>query len=206
MTVKLFSQIEQYVAALPPLPAEDRREALDALARFLRAKVAAGEVPDVIFICTHNSRRSHFGQAWAQALAGHFGLPLRAFSGGTEATACNPRTIRALEQAGFRAEQLDESPNPRYHIRFGEGGEGIEAWSKVYSDPANPRSGFGAVMTCDSANEACPVVLGAAARFPILYEDPKRFDGSPEEGTAYAERCLQIASELMYVMRQAAAR
>lgn len=205
MTAKLFSEIEQYVAALP-LPAEARRDALDALARFLRSRLDAGEVPDVIFICTHNSRRSHFGQVWAQALAAHAGLPLRAWSGGTEATACNPRTIRALEQAGFRAEQLDEGANPRYRIRFSEGGEGVEAWSKVYSDPANPQSGFAAVMTCDSANEACPVVQGAAARFAIMYEDPKRFDGSPGEEAAYAERCLQIASELMYVMRQAAAR
>ena len=54
-------------------------------------------------------------------------------------------------------------------------------------------------MTCSEADEACPVVLGAALRIPIRYEDPKIYDGTHEESTAYDARCLQIATEMLYL-------
>ena len=56
-----------------------------------------------------------------------------------------------------------------------------------------------AVMTCSDADEACPIVQGADARFAIPYEDPKAFDGTREEAWAYDERCRQIAREMLYV-------
>jgi len=33
----------------------------------------------------------------------------------------------------------------------------------------------------------------------LWYEDPKVADGTPMEGVAYDERCLQIASEMLYL-------
>ncbi len=131
------------------------------------------------------------------------GFPgLTTYSGGTEATACNPRTVQALRQAGFKVEPLTAGENPHYHLTYGESNTPMELWSKVYSDPHNPQKGFGAIMTCDSANEACPIVFGAEARFPIIYQDPKAFDDTPQEEAAYAERCLQIASEMYWVFQQ----
>ncbi|MBW2160612.1 MAG: hypothetical protein JRH14_11750 [Deltaproteobacteria bacterium] len=43
--------------------------------------------------------------------------------------------------------------------------QGVECFSKTYDDPGNPAEGFVAVMTCSEADEACPVVSGAALRF-----------------------------------------
>jgi arsenate reductase len=54
-------------------------------------------------------------------------------------------------------------------------------------------------MTCSNADEGCPMVFGAEARFPIKYDDPKAFDGTEVMNEKYAERSLQIASEMHYV-------
>ena len=57
-------------------------------------------------------------------------------------------------------------------------------------------------MTCDNADEGCPMVYGAEARFPIKYDDPKAFDGTDLMNEKYSERSLQIASEMYYVFSQ----
>ena len=54
-------------------------------------------------------------------------------------------------------------------------------------------------MTCSQADKACPVVKGAASRVAVPYDDPKDFDGKPQEQTKYDERCKQIARETLYV-------
>jgi arsenate reductase len=43
------------------------------------------------------------------------------------------------------------------------------------------------------------MVFGAEARFPIKYNDPKAFDGTDLMDVKYAERSLEIASEMYYV-------
>ncbi|MCG9881832.1 MAG: protein-tyrosine-phosphatase, partial [Bacteroidia bacterium] len=62
--------------------------------------------------------------------------------------------------------------------------------------------GYGAVVTCNSADEACPVVIGAEVRFPIKYDDPKAFDNTPLQSQKYTERSLEIAQELWWVFSQ----
>ncbi|MEM9731475.1 MAG: protein-tyrosine-phosphatase, partial [Myxococcota bacterium] len=120
------------------------------------------------------------------------------FSGGTETTAFNPRAVAAMERAGFVIE-TPGGENPRYLVSYADGAEPIACFSKVYDDPVNPSEGFAAVMTCSSADEACPVVQGAAERVSITYEDPKASDDTPEETDTYDARCRQIATEMLFV-------
>jgi arsenate reductase len=54
-------------------------------------------------------------------------------------------------------------------------------------------------MTCNNADEGCPFVLGAEARFPIKYDDPKTFDNTDLQNEKYAERSLEIAQEMWWV-------
>jgi hypothetical protein len=75
----------------------------------------------------------------------------------------------------------------------------MEAFSKQFSDPTNPQEDFCAVMVCSQADEACPYVPGAEKRIAIPYEDPKAFDGTPEETENYSERSRQIAREMLYL-------
>ena len=198
----MFPPIERYLSSLSDfsaIPAE-RKAALKPLADYLREKQSANMPVKLTFICTHNSRRSHLGQVWAQIAALHYGIaPVECFSGGTETTACNPRTVAALERAGMEVQTITESDNPIYLFRYADGVNPLVAFSKIYHQAPNPGKGFAAIMTCSQAEENCPLVLGAEKRFPIMYEDPKASDGAPDETEVYDARCRQIAAEMLYV-------
>lgn len=182
-----------------------RKGQLDQLAGYVRSQVSAGQPARLVFICTHNSRRSHFGQLWAKVLADHYGVaPVETFSGGTEATALHPNAIRALREIGFQVTGDRSEANPRYAIRYSDALPPLQAWSKVYTDPANPQEGFCAIMTCSEADEACPAVFGAQVRISLPFSDPKQADGTPAEAATYRDRSLQIAAELDYVFRSLA--
>lgn len=181
---------------------------LTELATWVRAELSSQGRVDLTFICTHNSRRSHLAQVWAQVGADVAGLEgVHSFSGGTEATACNPRTVAALERAGFEvavADTLHGSTNPTYQVGAGPCLEPMRCFSKTYSHEANPKEGFGAVMTCSSADRGCPVVYGSAARFSTPYMDPKLSDGTAHEDSTYDARLREIGAEMLYVMSQVA--
>jgi hypothetical protein len=201
--VPLYREIEGYLSDVLPecgrIP-DERRVALDRLANFVSKRAAAGQPSRLTFICTHNSRRSQMSQIWAQTVAAHLGVPaVETYSGGTEATAFNPRAVAAMRRAGFRIDDPDGGDNPVYRVRFAEGGKPLECFSKVYHQAPNPDRNFCAVMTCSAADTACPSVLGATERISLPYDDPGLLDGSDQETAAYDERCRQIAREMLAV-------
>ena len=190
--------IESYKKEFDQIP-EERKKALKKLALFVESKVKAGEKAELIFICTHNSRRSHISQVWAQAAAAYYGIPnVITYSGGTEATAFNPRAVKAMEEVGFKIKKTSEGTNPVYEVRFADDGVVVKAFSKKYDGDGNPKNGFGAVMTCSQADQNCPVVVGATVRIATPYDDPKDFDGTPQEAAKYTERVHQIGREILY--------
>lgn len=181
----------------------ERKQKLKEIALFIQAKLASNEPAQLVFICTHNSRRSHMSQIWAQTLAAYFGLQgVTAFSAGTEVTAFNERAVSALQRAGFAMTKTTDDSNPVYTVRYANNREPITAFSKLITDAANPQANFCAVMNCASAEQACPIVPGAALRVSIPYDDPKNFDGMPQEAAKYDERCRQIAREMTYLFSQ----
>ncbi len=195
----LASHIARVRTEMDTIPAT-RRVVLEQLASSIQKRVSIGETVRLTFICTHNSRRSQMARVWAQTAAHDFGVPrVETFSGGTEASAFNPRAVAALERAGFRIATPDENDNPVYRVRYTDEADPMECFSKVYDQPPNPTEDFVAVMTCSQADLDCPLVLGAAERIAIPYDDPKAFDGTDREDATYDERCRQIAREMLYV-------
>ena len=179
---------------------EKRKSLLNELAGYLSQRTRNDQPVSLMFICTHNSRRSHMSQLWAQVAAFYYHVPgVHCYSGGTEATALNPRAINALKNAGFEISVDSEGENPVYRVQYTEGVNSTKAFSKKFSDPFNPHDDFAAIMTCSYADEACPIVPGAEVRFFIPYQDPKAADNTPEEEARYAERCKQIANEMFYL-------
>ena len=177
-----------------------RKETLEKVSGYIRKKVDSSEPVRLNFICTHNSRRSHLAQLWTGLAAHHFGLEgIETYSGGTEATAFNPRAVMAVERAGFKVHNPG-GENPKYEIRYAVDSSPFICFSKTFDDPVNPASGFAAIMTCSDADENCPFIPGAEFRIPVTYRDPKESDGTTHEPETYDERCFQIASEMFYMM------
>lgn len=179
---------------------EKRKAVLDKLAEDIEKEHNADFRVKLNFICTHNSRRSIMCQIWAQTAAFVYDISnIFCFSGGTEESAFNPSSVKALRKAGFNIEQKDKSENPVYHVSFSESEAYMRIFSKDYNDESNPKEDFIAVMTCSDADKNCPVIFGAAYRYSVTYKDPKEFDDTPKEEEAYDERSFQIATEMFYL-------
>lgn len=201
MKTPVFTKIEDTIKTLDVASiSTERKEILQPLIDFVQAKVDKNEQVLLNFICTHNSRRSHLSQVWAQVMAVNFGIPqVTTYSGGTEATAMFPKVGETLTAQGLEIMTLSDGNNPVYAIKYAENVHPIIAFSKTYDHPFNPASNFVAIMTCSQADAGCPFIAGAEKRVPITYDDPKAFDGTPQQAEKYKERSIQIATELFYV-------
>jgi arsenate reductase (thioredoxin) len=179
---------------------EERKAVLSPLREYVKRRLTDGRAIRLQFICTHNSRRSHLGQLWAHAMSTYFNLPnVHCYSGGTEETAVFSQTLETIKAHGFDVVALTDSANPIYAIRCSTSDRPSIAFSKRYDHPFNPKSAFAAIMTCDSADDACPFVAGADGRFAIKYEDPKVSDNTSAMVQTYHERSLEIAREMKYI-------
>ena len=178
----------------------DRKTLLDKITAYIKSKQKEHKDIKLVYICTHNSRRSHFGQVWAQVAAYYYSIKnVYCYSGGTEATTFNTNAINALKRIGFDIKAINEEKNTTYHLYYDENEEPIVCFSKVYNHPQNPQAEFAAIMTCSDAEENCPYIPGVELRIGTTYNDPKAFDNKPEQDDKYDERCQQIALETFYV-------
>lgn len=117
----------------------------------------------ILFICTHNSARSHMAEGLVNALYGH---RLEAHSVGTEPSQINPLAIRVMAEIG-----IDIS---------GHHSKGVE--DSLDQD-------FEYVVTvCDHANETCPFFPGGKERIHKGFQDPASVEGSEDEKLAIFRR------------------
>lgn len=183
----------------------ERRKKLDRLAGVISGQRSAGQTVKLVFICTHNARRSHMGQLWAAAAAEFFGVSkVITYSGGTEVSTFNPHAIAALQRAGFSVTPISPAlqpslHNPHYQVSFSPDRPAMTVFSKKYDTPVNPEKDFVAVMTCDHANNTCPTIAGASFRISLPWADPKEADNTPKAASHYDERVRQIGSEMLYL-------
>jgi protein-tyrosine-phosphatase len=197
---ELGSYIDNIDSEFADIP-DDRKQTLDLISGYILKSLQNTGTARLIFICTHNSRRSQFGQVWAATAADYYGMEgISSFSGGTESTAFNPGAVAALQRAGFTIEKTTPGEeNPEYVVKSRAEGPEYTMFSKKFDDRSNPGEDFCAIMVCSDADEACPFVPGAAERISLPYDDPKAFDGTPQETAKYDERCREIARDLFYV-------
>lgn len=205
MSKKLYPRISATLnEVLESIQAPDqaRIEKLRPISEWIKASEVNRSL---MFVCTHNSRRSHMAQFWALAAAEFYDIPnIQTFSAGTEATAIHPHTVEALVECGFEITIPDMvSSNPVYTIRSGGLLPVVQGFSKKIDHESLPKSNFCAVLVCDEAAEACPFVPGASLRAPLSFRDPKESDGTPKRRTVYLNRSKEIAREMLWIMEHA---
>lgn len=181
----------------------DRKEVLQPLIAYIQSKKDQCQQINLNFICTHNSRRSHLSQIWAQVAAWHYSVnSVTTYSGGTEATAMYHMVGEVLSDQGLDIQAIASGNNPVYAIKYDVNKHPIIAFSKKYDDAFNPESDFAAILTCNSADKGCPIIIGAEKRIPVTYVDPKAFDDTDVQKAKYLERSQQIGTEMCYVFDQ----
>ncbi|MEJ5104353.1 arsenate-mycothiol transferase ArsC [Chryseobacterium sp. MYb328] len=182
---------------------KDRKATLAPLVDFVQKRLEEQKEITINFICTHNSRRSHLSQIWAQVASVYHDVPnVTCYSGGTEETAMFPKIAETLKEQGLLIMKISDTENPVYAIKFDEDRHPVIGFSKRYDSPFNPAYGFAAIMTCSQADGGCPFIAGAEKRIPITFDDPKISDDTPEQAEVYSKRSLQIAAEMFYVFSQ----
>lgn len=179
---------------------DNRKEILAKITEYVATKMKENKPINLVYICTHNSRRSHFGQIWAHVAASYYGIKnVSTFSGGTEATAFNINAINALKKVGFHVKPITNDKNTTYHVLHDDNESPSVCFSKTYDDAINPQKEFAAIMTCSDAEENCPFISGVELRIATTYDDPKTFDNTTQQDAKYDERCKQIALETLFV-------
>ena len=199
MIASIKTYCDELIKEFDSIPSE-RKILLEKIAQYIQQKIQEDKPIQLVYVCTHNSRRSHFGQIWAQVAAYYYHVSnVKSFSGGTEATAFNTNAINAVKRVGFDVKKTTDTVNPIFHLHYSASEKPIECFSKVYNDDVNPKHEFAAIMTCSDAEENCPFIPGVELRIGTTYDDPKAFDNTPLPDAKYDERCKQIALETFYV-------
>lgn len=199
MIASIKTYCDELIKEFDSIPSE-RKILLEKISQYIQQKKQEHKPIQLVYVCTHNSRRSHFGQIWAQVAAYYYHVgDVKSFSGGTEATAFNANAINAVKRAGFDVKKTTDTINPIYRLYYSTTEKPIECFSKVYNDDVNPRHEFAAIMTCSDAEENCPFIPGVELRIGTTYDDPKAFDNTSLQDAKYDERCKQIALETFYV-------
>lgn len=123
--------------------------------------MADDKIYNVLFLCTHNSARSIFGEV----ILNYVGRSrFQAFSAGSmPAAAPNRYALQTLE-----------------HLRFPTDGLRSKDWSE-FAQPDAPVMDF-VITVCDkAAGEVCPVWPGQPITAHWGIEDPSQFEGDEEE-------------------------
>ena len=141
----------------------------------------------VLFVCTHNSARSHMAEAMLRTWGGE---RFEAFSAGTEATGIKPETIQVMQEIGISLDGHRSKTIAEFR------GQTFE-WF---------------ITVCDEAQKNCPILAGVDRVGHWSIEDPSLADGSAEERLAVFRRvrdqirdrlrlCLDSQTHGGFVMR-----
>jgi protein-tyrosine phosphatase/arsenate reductase len=191
-------KIAAFIKQFDSIPKE-RQAVLDALSIAIADSQTKYQTVNLLYVCTHNSRRSHFGQVAGSLAAAYFGFDMvQCYSAGTEVTAMNSNAVNALIDFGFSVTSDNATNNPLYTFEM-DSVNPIQCFSKCFDDGSIPKGNVIAIMTCTDAEQNCPFIPGAIRRIPLPYNDPKQSDGSGKEQEVYADRFQQILTEALYV-------
>ena len=203
--MELPSELRKYIqstAQQAVLIEEERKQNLLQIAEVISRSLKKGNDVNIMAICTHNSRRSQLMEVWIRVGCIFLNRSdIRSFSGGTEATAFNPRMVHALKSKGFPLITIEEGENPHFVLDLDTPTSNQRLFSKKYSHTFNPQKDYIALMVCDHADQNCPIVFGASERLALKYKDPKEYDDTPNEEQAYLDKVDEIGREVLFLLQ-----
>ena len=202
MNKKLKTYIQKVILDIDKI-SDKRKKLLSDIVDYIKQGCLNENRANIVFICTHNSRRSQLAQCWSIASYQYYKLKnIKFFSGGMEITSFNLKALNALKRSGFIIDQKGQKEHI-YLLKTSKNSDGQKFFSKMYDSKSNPKRKFLAIMTCSDADKKCPIVRGADKRTFLPYQDPRISDGTGLEKSAYDQSCYIIAQEMFYIMKKA---
>lgn len=194
--------IQQLIEQVDRLQHDTNREQIiERISNYIHTQTEHGGEANIVFVCTHNSRRSQLAQVWAVVLAHELGIEnVKFYSAGTESTAFHQNAVNSLLRNGINLEMLSKDNNPAYSLSITGQNQPYKFWSKCIDDISLPKKEFAAVMVCSDADINCPMVPGAKARFSLTFVDPKESDGRNDSDKVYDLRSQEIAMDILKIL------
>lgn len=110
----------------------------------------------VLFVCTHNSARSHMAEGLLRHL---YGDRFEVYSAGTEPSFVRPQAVKVMKELG-----IDISVHRS---------KSVDEFSRKELDYI--------VTVCDLARETCPFLPGGKSYIHQSFNDPSALQGDAEE-------------------------
>tara|TARA_B100000886_G_scaffold285967_1_gene210466 strand:- start:4029 stop:4604 length:576 start_codon:yes stop_codon:yes gene_type:complete len=182
-------RLSKYVKEIEKFSLEDFQKArIKKISKTLKNEIKSCN--SIVFVCTHNSRRSQFCQVWSQILSDIYKLNLSFQSAGVVKTEVYIGVIRSLQRAGV---DIDETGTILINNKQ------VSLFSKSL-DEINFKK-FISIMTCSDAEKSCPTDPRSKKNISLFYPDPKRFDGTQDEIKEYDFTCKSIAAEINAIFK-----
>ncbi len=149
-----------------------------------------GECNTVVFLCTHNSRRSQYCEIWGNYFSSVYKKSITFLSAGAVKTKVHKQIYKSLERVGVKVDR-----NSSINIE----NITIIPFSKTLSD-INKKQ-FISIMTCSNYEKTCPFDPRSLINLQLFYKDPKRYDNSNREAEEYDKTSFMIACEINYILK-----
>ena len=99
---KVHENIKEFIIKLNENSISKKRlKILDKIINELNKNTLKNNYPKIIFICTHNSRRSQLAEIWSHTFSFIFKKQNKIFSAGTSKEEFNIRAVNVLKKVGF---------------------------------------------------------------------------------------------------------
>ncbi len=182
-------RLSEYVKEIEKFSLEDFQKArIKKISKTLKNEIKSCN--SIVYICTHNSRRSQFYQVWSQILSDIYKLNLSFQSAGVIKTEVYVEVIRSLKRAGV---DIDENGTMLINKKQ------VPLFSKCLQE-INLKA-FISMMTCSDAEKSCPIDPRSKKNINLFYPDPKRFDRTKNEIKEYDFTCKSIAAEINAIFK-----
>ena len=179
---KFFSRIDSFN------PNQKRKKRLDNIASVINENL--NKTRSIVFLCTHNSRRSQICEVWGKVFAEIYRKKININSAGAFKTVVHSQVYESIVKCGLIV-------NNKKEIFFDK--KKFKLNSKT-TDSITMKN-FIAVMTCSDAEKSCPHDPKSIRNIKMFFNDPRIYDETDKMSREYLKTTTYIAEELNYIFK-----
>ena len=115
---------------------------------------------------------------------------MKFLSAGAVRTKVHKQIYKSFERVGVK---VDENSSINIETMT------ISPFSKTLTEVKEKE--FMSIMTCAESEKSCPVDPRSLINLQLFYDDPKRYDNTPEEAEEYDKTSFMIASQINFILK-----
>ncbi len=171
---KFFSRIDSFN------PNQKRKKRLDNIASVINENL--NKTRSIVFLCTHNSRRSQICEVWGKVFAEIYRKKININSAGAFKTVVHSQVYESIVKCGLVVDNKKEIFFDKKKFKLN---------SKTIDSLT--MKNFIAVMTCSNAEKSCPNDPRSIRNIKMFFNDPRIYDETDKMSREYLNTTTYIA-------------